>query len=118
MSNDAGDTVPLFQALLSLELMNVFFQRDFLEAYFKHLRTTGDWAAALGVMAMHGLRDGNQIRFPLTWSDRESKIANMVGWTVTPEHPQGNRKLTEAIVDFWTTAGASWPPNCGMALRG
>jgi Holliday junction resolvase-like predicted endonuclease len=103
VTTDAGNTVPLFQALLSLELMNVFFQRDFLEAYVKHLRTTSNWAAALSVMAMNGLRDGNQIRFPLTWSNREAKIANMVGWTVTPEHPQGNRRHTAAIVDFWTS---------------
>lgn len=52
---------------------------------------------------MHGLRDGNQIRFPLTWSDRESKITNMVGWTVSPQHPQGNRRLAAAIVDFWSS---------------
>lgn len=103
VSTDAGDTVPLFQALLLLELMNVFFQRDFLETYVKHLRTTGNWAAALSVLAMNGLRDGNQNRFPLTWSSREAKIANMVGWTVTPEHPQGNRSMTKAIVDFWTS---------------
>jgi Holliday junction resolvase-like predicted endonuclease len=103
VTTDSGATVPLFQALLSLELMNVFFQRDFLETYVKHRRTTGNWAAALSVMAMNGLRDGNQIRFPLTWSNREAKIANMVGWTVTAEHPQGNRRLTEAIVDFWTS---------------
>ena len=103
VTTDAGDTVPLFQALLSLELMNVFFQRDFLETYVKHLRSTGDWAAALSMLAFNGLRDGNQNRFPFTWSNREAKIANMVGWTVTPEHPQGNRRLTEAIVDFWTS---------------
>jgi len=103
VTTDAGDTVPLFQALLSLELMNVFFQRDFLEAYVKHLRITGNWAAALSVLAMNGLRDGNQNRFPLTWSDREAKIAKMVGWTVTPEHPQGSPRHAAAIVDFWTS---------------
>ena len=103
VTTDAGDTVPLFQALLSLELMNVFFQRDFLQTFAEHLRTAGDWATALGVLAMNGLRDDHQIRFPLTWSDREAKITNMVGWTVTPEHPQGSRKLTGAIVDFWTS---------------
>lgn len=103
VTTDAGDTVPLFQALLSLELMNVFFQRDFLETYVKHLRTTGNWTAALSVMAMSGLRGGNQIRFPLTWSSREAKIANMVGWTVTPEHPQGNPRHAAAVVDFWTS---------------
>ncbi len=103
VTTDAGDTVPLFQALLSLELMNVFFQRDFLQTFMEHLRTTGNWAAALSVMAMKGLVDGYQIRFPFTWSDRNAKIANMLGWTVTPEHPLGSRKLTEAIVDFWSS---------------
>jgi len=103
VTTDAGDTVPLFQALLSLELMNVFFKRDFLETYTKHLQATGNWAAALSVMAMKGLVDDYQNRFPFTWSDRNAKISKMLGWTVTPEHPQGSRKLTEAIVDFWTS---------------
>jgi len=103
VTTDSGDTVPLFQALLSLELMNVFFQRDFLETYVTHLRSTDNWAAALRVLAMNGLLEGNQIRFPLTWSSREAKIANMVGWTVTPEHPQGNARHTAAVVDFWTS---------------
>ncbi len=103
VTTDAGDTVPLFQALLSLELMNVHFQRDFLEAYMQHLRTSGNWAMALSVLAMKGLRDGNQNRFPFTWSEREAKIANMVGWTVTPEFPNGNPHHAAAIVDFWTS---------------
>jgi Holliday junction resolvase-like predicted endonuclease len=103
VSNDSGDTVPLFQALLSLELMNVFFQRDFLETFVKHLHSTGNWAKALSMLALNGLRDGNQIRFPLTWSSRDAKIANMVGWTVTPEHPQGNPRHATAVVDFWTS---------------
>ena len=103
VSTDAGDTVPLFQALLSLELMNLFFQRDFLEAYVTHLPSTDNWAAALSTLALNGLRNGNQIRFPLTWSSREAKIVNMVGWTVTPEHPQGNARHAAAVVDFWTS---------------
>ncbi len=103
VTTDEGDAVPLFQALLSLELMNVFFQRDFLQTFAEHLRTTGDWAAALSMMAMNGLRAGNQIRFPLTWSSREAKIANMLGWTVTAEHPKGNSRHAAAIVDFWTS---------------
>jgi hypothetical protein len=103
VTTDAGNTVPLFQALLSLELMNVHFQRDFLEAYMQHLRTTGNWATALSVLAMNGLRDGNQIRFPLTWSSRDAKITDMVGWTVTPEFPKGNPRHAAAIVDFWTS---------------
>lgn len=103
VTTDAGVTVPLFQALLSLELMHVFFQRDFLETYVKHLRSTGNWAMALSMLAFNGLRDGNQNRFPLTWSSRDDKIANMVGWTVTPEHPKGNPRHAAAVVDFWTS---------------
>jgi hypothetical protein len=100
---DAGDTVPLFQALLSLELMNVFFQRDFLETFANHLHSTGNWAMALSMLAFNGMRDGFQNRFPFTWEDRETKIVNMVGWTVTPDHPKGNLRHAAAIVDFWTS---------------
>ena len=103
VTTEAGDTVPLFQALLSLELMNVFFQRDFLETFVKHFRSTGNWAMALSMLAFNGLRDGNQNRFPFTWSSRDDKIANMLGWTVTPEHPQGNPRHAAAVVDFWTS---------------
>jgi hypothetical protein len=79
VTTDAGDTVPLFQALLSLELMNGFFRHDFLETYVKHLCSTGNWASASSMLAFNGLRDGNQNRFPLTRSSREAKVANMVG---------------------------------------
>lgn len=103
VTTEAGDTVPLFQALLSLELMNVFFQRDFLETFVKHLRNTGNWVMALSLLAFNGVRDGNQIRFPLTWSDREDKVAKMVAWTVTAEYPKGNPRHAAAIVDFWTS---------------
>ena len=103
VTTDAGDSVPLFQALLSLELMNVFFQRDFLETFVQHLRSTGNWAMALSMLAVNGLRDGSQIRFPLTWSGRDEKVANMVGWTVTAEHPNGNPRHAAAVVDFWTS---------------
>ncbi|MBK6368186.1 MAG: hypothetical protein IPF65_13410 [Polaromonas sp.] len=43
-----------------------------------------------------------QIRFPLTWSDRDTKIDNVVGWTVTAEHPNGSKRIAAAVVDFWT----------------
>lgn len=114
VTTDAGDTVPLFQALLSLELMNVFFQKDFLEAYMQHLRTSGHWAMALSAMALKGLVDGNQNLFPLTWSDRDAKVSNMLGWTVTPELPKGSPRHAAAVVDFWTI---DWN-NLATQLRG
>lgn len=99
---DTGARVNLFQALLSLELMSAFFQRDFLQSFAQNLKKSGHWVAALGQLAWGGLVDGNQNRFPLTWSDREAKIANIVGWTVNADSPQGNPLIAAAILDFWT----------------
>lgn len=99
---ESGASVDLFQALLSVELTSAFFQRDFLLAYLGHLERSGHWLQALGQLALEGLARGFQNRFPLTWSDREAKIANIVGWTVTPEFPKGNPRMAAAILDFWT----------------
>ena len=100
---DSGARVNLFQALLSLELMSAFFQRDFLQSFAQDLKKSGHWVSALGQLAWDGLMDGNQNRFPLTWSDREAKIANIVGWTVNADSPQGNPLIAAAILDFWTS---------------
>ncbi|TAH47134.1 MAG: hypothetical protein EYC67_07575 [Betaproteobacteria bacterium] len=100
---ESGAKVALFPALLSLELMSAHFQRDFLMAYAGHLADSGHCIAALNRLAMEGLADGLQNRLPLTWSDRETKIANIVGWTVSAEFPQGNPRAAAAILDFWTT---------------
>lgn len=102
VSTDSGESVPLFQALLSLELMSAHFHRDFLQNYADNLHKTRDCNAALSAMAIQGLVDGMQIRFPLTWSDRDTKIDNVVGWTVTAEHPNGSKRIAAAVVDFWT----------------
>ncbi len=100
---DSGARVNLFQALLSLELMSAFFQRDFLERFVQNLKESGHWAAALGRLGFDGLVNGNQNRFPLTWSDRDAKIANIVGWTANADSPQGNPLVAAAILDFWTS---------------
>ena len=100
---ESGARVDLFQALLSLELTSAFFKRDFLAAFIGHLGETGNWLQALNQLAFNGLVDGLQIRFPLTWSDRAAKIANIVGWTVTAEAPRGNPQMAGAILDFWTS---------------
>jgi Holliday junction resolvase-like predicted endonuclease len=99
---ESGQTVNLFQALLSLNLMSVFFQRDFLAAFADRLVASGDWVRALQRLAMDGLREGLQNRLPLTWSDRDSKVANITGWTVTASEPNGNPEMASAILDFWT----------------
>ncbi len=100
---DSGERTDLFQALLSLELMSAFFQQDFLEVFALHLGEVGHWAAALGKLAIGGLLEGSQNRFPLTWSARDAKIASIVGWTVNAASPSGNARNAAAILDFWTS---------------
>ena len=99
---DGGDRVDLFQALLSLNLMSVFFQADFLAAFATRLEATGTWIGALQRLAFDGLREGLQNRLPLTWSGRDAKVANITGWTVTAAQPQGDASVASAILDFWT----------------
>ncbi len=100
--SESGEAVDLFTALLSLELMSVFFERDFLMAYAQDLEQSGNWLGALGRLAIKGLADGMQNRFPLTWSDREEKIRRITGWTVNESHPKGDPRMAAAVLDFWT----------------
>jgi Holliday junction resolvase-like predicted endonuclease len=97
-----GETVDMFQALLSLELTARFFMLDFIVPFVEGAEQTGDWIVSLRQLAMGGLVNGMQIRFPLTWSDRAEKIAKTVGWTVTPSQPAGSARMAAAIIDFWT----------------
>lgn len=102
VTSDSGETVDLFRALLSLDLISAFFLRDFLAAFAERVDASGDWIVALQRLAMDGLRDGLQNRMPLTWSSRDSKVSNITGWTVTKSEPAGNPRMASAILDFWT----------------
>jgi len=102
VSSESGQTVNLFQALLSLNLMSAFFLRDFLAAFADRVDASGDWITALQRLTMDGLREGLQNRLPLTWSDRDSKVTNITGWTVTASEPKGDPAMASAILDFWS----------------
>ena len=110
---DSGNQVDLFQALLSLELMSAYFTIHFLAPFFTRLSETGDTDAALSWLAMQGLLDGGQNRFPLTWSDRATKIGNISAWTVSVDYPEGSPKMAGAILDFWSS---DWSA-LGLRLR-
>lgn len=100
---DTGLQVDLFQALLSLELMSAFYNDDFVLPYQEYLEETGSWQSALSQLAMSGLLQGSLNRFPITWSDRDSKVRNIRPWTVSKDFPKGHVKAAEAILDFWTS---------------
>jgi hypothetical protein len=104
----SGLRVDIFQAMLSLQLMTAFFNQDFMLPFLRHLGETGNSRLALGLLAFGGMMQPaspNRFhnRFPVTWSDRRSKIANIKGWTVSKEFPRGSVKAAEAILDFWTS---------------
>lgn len=103
VQSESSHETDLFTALLSLELMSAFFQRDFLMAYAQDLDESGDWLGALGRLAFKGLADGMQNRFPLTWSDRDAKVKRIKGWTVSETHPKGDPRMAAAVLDFWTS---------------
>ncbi len=42
VTTESGKVVDVYRALLSMELMSAFFQRDFLEAFMTHLRCVSD----------------------------------------------------------------------------
>lgn len=100
---ESGERVDLFQALLSLELTSAFFQQEFLSEYRQLFEKSGNSIAALSELAFQGLIDGMQIRFPLTWSERQQKIQSIVGWTVSQKHPVGSLPMAASILDFWTS---------------
>lgn len=102
VSTETGEKVDLFQALLSLELMSRFFMLDFLVQFSTHAEEQGDWVAGLRALALNGLREGSQNRFPLTWSSHADKVKSITGWTVTSAQPTGSSRMAAAILDFWT----------------
>ncbi len=97
-----GETADMFQALLSLELTARFFMLDFIVPFVEGAEQTGDWLVSLRGLAMGGLINGMQNRFPLTWSGRAEKVSKTTGWTVTPSQPAGSARMAAAILDFWT----------------
>lgn len=103
LSTKPGESLQLFPALLSLTLSSAFYQRDFLEAYMTNWREFRDWRPALGRLAWDGLLEGQQNRFPMSWSDPQTKAASMVGWTVSSDLPRGSQRLAASILDFWTS---------------
>jgi Holliday junction resolvase-like predicted endonuclease len=102
VATDGGERVELFQALLSLNLMSAFFQADFLAAFATRIEAETGWIGALQRLAFDGLREGMQNRLPLTWSGRDTKVANIMGWTVTAAQPKGDAGMASAILNFWT----------------
>lgn len=99
---ESGERVNLFQALLSLELTTTFFQQDFLAKFVALHAKSGNSVAALSELALQGLMEGMQNRFPLIWFEREQKIRSIVGWTVCDKSPKGSLPMAASILDFWT----------------
>ena len=81
--------------------MTAFYKQAFVLPFCKHYQQTGDWKTALTLLALNGLVEGEN-RFPITFAERTAKIARMRNWTVSDQYPNGDEKMTEAIIDFWT----------------
>ncbi|EIU3464074.1 NERD domain-containing protein [Pseudomonas aeruginosa] len=102
LSLSDGSQVQLHHLLLASELSSVFFQKEFIQPFQRHLRESGVLAQALGRLAMNGILSGEN-RFPMTWSEEPEKIRRITGWTVCDEHPKGCASSAKAILTFWTS---------------
>ncbi|WP_276488692.1 NERD domain-containing protein [Ectopseudomonas mendocina] len=102
LSLSDGSQVQLHHLLLASELTSVFFQKEFIQPFQRHLRESGVLAQALGLLAMNGMLSGEN-RFPMTWSEEPEKIRRITGWTVCEEHPKGSADSAKAILTFWSS---------------
>ena len=96
-----GNKIDLLQALLTIELMHGFYKHCYILPYCKKHEQTGNWLTALTEFSFMGLVEGEN-RFPITFAERKAKIARICCWTVNKDWPNGNKQLTEAILDFWS----------------
>jgi hypothetical protein len=117
VSTEAGEKVDLFQALVSLELTSRFFMLDFICQFAAHAAEEG-WVGGLRSLAMNGLREGSQNRFPLTWSSHADKVKGITGWTVTAKQPEGSTRMAAAILDFWTFDMANLAERLQQGMQG
>ncbi|OJW68035.1 MAG: hypothetical protein BGO64_00010 [Aeromonas sp. 62-46] len=97
-----GTEIALHHAVLASELTTVFFEQEFLQPFLRYMDDSGVVANALGRLALEGLVQGEN-RFPITWSEPKEKIRRICGWTVSPEHPEGDAEAAGAILKFWTS---------------
>jgi hypothetical protein len=101
LTADSGLRVNLYEALLSLNLMTAFFNKDFISPYQQYFSDEKSWLAAISRLAFEGIQQGEN-RFPITWSSKKEKVARIKAWTVNQTFPYGNEKSAEAIIDFWS----------------
>jgi hypothetical protein len=103
VTSDSGDTVDLFRALLSLNLMSVFFQQDFLAAFAERLDASGDWIVALQRLAMDGLREGLQNRMRGRAETRRCRTS-----AGGPSRRRSLRAIRGWHLRSWTSGPTTW----------
>lgn len=101
ITTESGYKVDLLRTLLTIELMHSFYKHGYILPYCRKYEQTGNWLTALTVFSFAGLIEG-EIRFPITFAERKAKIARICNWTSSEEWPNGNKQMTEAILDFWS----------------
>jgi hypothetical protein len=98
---DSGYKIDLLRTLLTVELMHAFYKHGYILPYCREYEQTGNWLSALTAFSFAGLIEG-EIRFPITFAEHKAKIARICNWTSSEEWPNGNKQMTEAILDFWS----------------
>ncbi|MBU0944745.1 MAG: NERD domain-containing protein [Proteobacteria bacterium] len=103
LDDSNGGSFDLFKALHSLELMTAFFNTAYIDRFKSFYQDSGNWCLALHQLAMDGLLNDMQNRFPLTWAEHEEKANSIKSWTVSDHHPGGDIREARAILTLWSS---------------
>jgi len=101
ISLPSGTEINLFKTIHSLELMTAFFSLSFISRFQEFQKESGNWINALSLLMFEGISIGEN-RFPLTWAEPPEKAERIKSWTVSDLNPDGDLKMAEAILEFWT----------------
>lgn len=96
-----GTEVNLFKAIHSLELMTAFFNVSYIGRFQELQQDSGHWLSSLSQLMIEGLKTGEN-RFPLTWAEPGEKAQRIKSWMISDSDPDGDIRMAEAILDFWT----------------
>ena len=93
--------VPLFNALLVLELLTTSFEDELTAPYRHRVEREGSWLRAL-VRRAGRRTDGFAMQLPLAWADRTEAVRQIAGWLKESDGGSGDMQEAQAVLDFWT----------------
>lgn len=97
----SGRAVPLFKALLALEIVMELFEEQLVSPYRRRLESAS-WLEALPRKPVGRQVAGFSGQLPVAWADRSAVVRRVARWVADPGRGLCDLREAEAIVDFWS----------------